>query len=104
MIRKACKAQCVINSVLNLIDDLVDQNISEIEWNTAEKVYRVLESEALVTENQSGATFFTLSIRFIIFDHFYNRCTNEINGGDETVSSVAGKLLLKQNQYRPLIM
>lgn len=62
MARKAYESRSVINYVINSIDDLVDQKISESEWNTAKKVSKFLESAALVTENKSGETYVTLSL------------------------------------------
>lgn len=42
-----------------------------------------------MAENQSDATYVTLSLSVMLFYNLCNCCTNTINGVDDTVSAVA---------------
>lgn len=50
MVRKGYKALRVINVVVNRILELDDINISETQWETAERICAFLEEAESVTE------------------------------------------------------
>lgn len=90
MVQKAYCVRRILHTTMRLVPDLIDNIMSDQNWETAATIRDFLQSAASVTKCKSDSTYITLRLRFESYEYLKINCQKHID-----IKTVCSRLIVE---------